>query len=123
MSHLTHHTGSASTGRRTFLHQAGWTAGFLGLGRYLQANEASSSSKRVIQPYGPLVRDKAGLLDLPRNFTYDVISRSGTRMADGMKVPGKFDDMAAFPGDNGRIILIRNHEVALDQPNFGPFPK
>ena len=44
-------------------------------------------------------------------------------MADGMKVPGKFDDMAAFPGDNGRIILIRNHEVALDQPNFGPFPK
>ena len=123
MSQLSHRQDSARSGRRAFLRQSGWTAGFLGLGSYLRASETSTSSDRVIQPYGPLVRDKAGLLDLPKNFSYEVISRSGTLMADGMKVPGKFDDMAAFPGDEGKIILIRNHEVALDQSNFGPFPK
>ena len=123
MSQLTHHKHSASSDRRAFLRQSGWTAGFLGLGRYLRANETSTSSTRVIQPYGPLVRDKAGLLDLPKNFSYDVISRSGTLMADGMKVPGKFDDMATFAGKDGRIILIRNHEIALGQDSLGPFPK
>ena len=61
-------------------------------------------------------------MDLPKNFSYDVISRGGTRMADGLKVPGKFDDMAAFQGVNGRVILIRNHELDLDQFRLGPFP-
>ena len=28
-----------------------------------------------------------------------------------MKVPGKFDDMAAFPGDNGRIILKKRVKI------------
>ena len=120
MSQPIRHQISPSSDRRAFLRRSSWTAGFLGLGRYLHAN-VSSKSQRVIQPYGPLVADKAGLLDLPEKFSYQVISRSGTRMADGLKVPGKFDDMAAFPGDDGRIILIRNHEVALDQVSYGPF--
>ena len=42
-------------------------------------------------------------------------------MNDGLRVPGRFDDMATFPGQNGRIILIRNHELALNQSEFGAF--
>lgn len=33
-------------------------------------------------------------------------------MRDGLLVPGLPDGMAAFPGNNGRTILIRNHEMS-----------
>ncbi|MEC9056220.1 MAG: alkaline phosphatase PhoX, partial [Verrucomicrobiota bacterium] len=113
----------AAPARRSFLKQSAIASGFLGLGLYLRAEKGSPPSKRVINPYGPLVPDKAKLLDLPAGFTYQVISKRGTRMSDGLRVPGKFDDMAAFPGTDGRIILIRNHELALNQPKLGPFPE
>lgn len=113
----------AAPARRSFLKQSAIASGFLGLGLYLRADTDSPPSKRVITPYGPLVPDKAKLLDLPAGFTYQVISKRGTRMSDGLRVPGKFDDMAAFPGADGRIILIRNHELALNQPKLGPFPE
>ena len=113
----------ATPARRSVLKQSAIASGFLGLGLYLRADKDSSPSKRVITPYGPLVPDKAKLLDLPAGFTYQVISKRGTRMSDGLRVPGKFDDMAAFPGADGRIILIRNHELALNQPKLGPFPE
>lgn len=32
-------------------------------------------------------------------------------MDDGLLMPDKPDGMATFPGRNGRIILIRNHEL------------
>ncbi len=112
----------ATPARRSFLKQSAIASGFLGLGLYLRADKDRSPSSRVINPYGPLVPDKARLLDLPAGFTYQVISRRGTRMSDGLRVPGKFDDMAVFPGEGGRVILVRNHELALDQASFGPFP-
>ena len=108
--------------RRSFLKQSAITSGFLGLSLYLRADKEDRTSERVIAPYGPLVPDRDKLLDLPADFTYEVISRRGTLMNDGLRVPGKFDDMATFPGQNGRIILIRNHELALDQSEFGAFP-
>ena len=112
----------ATPARRSFLKQSAIASGFLGLGLYLRADKDHSPSNRVINPYGPLVPDKAKLLDLPAGFTYQVISKRGTRMSDGLRVPGKFDDMAVFPGEGGRVILVRNHELALDQGSFGPFP-
>lgn len=73
----------------------------------------------LVNKYGPLVKDPAGLFDLPEGFTYKVISRAGEVMSDGLLVPDKPDGMAAFPGSRGRVILIRNHE--LMPTHAGPF--
>jgi secreted PhoX family phosphatase len=64
--------------------------------------------------YGPLAPatgyDKP-LLALPEGFTYQVLSVTGHVMRDGLKVPGRPDGMAAFPGADGRTLLVRNHEL------------
>lgn len=70
--------------------------------------------------YGPLQDDPAGIVRLPRGFTYQVISRTGDTMTDGLLVPGAHDGMAAFAGNDGRTILVRNHELTvLLQGAFG----
>lgn len=73
----------------------------------------------LIEKYGPLVEDPAGIFDLPAGFTYRIISRPGEVMSDGLLTPGRPDGMAAFPGSRGRVILVRNHE--LMPGNAGPF--
>lgn len=61
--------------------------------------------------YGPLQPDPAGLLDLPRGFTYRVLSRLDDAMDDGERVPDKADGMGCFALADGRIALVRNHEL------------
>ena len=61
------------------------------------------------------------LLDLPERFTAVGISRIGEVMDDGLWVPGKHDGMAAFPGPNGKTILIRNHELNATDKTVGAF--
>lgn len=61
-----------------------------------------------------LVPDPGGILDLPKGFDYTVVSRVGEPMSDGMTVPGLHDGMAAFPGENGTIRLVCNHEIQPD---------
>lgn len=104
--------------RRQFLGTAAMSAAFIGLARYLHGAESS----RVISPYGPLRADPEGLLDLPEGFHYRVISETGRRMDDGLKVPGKPDGMAAFDGGDDKVILVCNHELALKTAPLGPFP-
>jgi secreted PhoX family phosphatase len=70
------------------------------------ANAALRSST-----FGALRPDPAEILDLPADFRYRVVSRSGDLMSDGLRVPHDHDGMAAFSGDDGRIILICNHEL------------
>lgn len=85
--------------------------------RFLQSIAAAAApsmlygcrSSRSMNP--DLQVDPNGVLDLPRGFSYSVVSRRGTQMDDGLFVPGAHDGMAAFPGDDGRIILICNHEM------------
>ncbi|MBL4809373.1 MAG: DUF839 domain-containing protein [Phycisphaerales bacterium] len=69
--------------------------------------------------YGPLLKDPDGILNLPKGFSYHIISPMGVTMDDGLIVPGKHDGMAAFPyiNDDGsvdpdRCVIVRNHEVA-----------
>lgn len=71
--------------------------------------------------YGPLVRDPAGLLDLPAGFSYRVISEFGQRMDDGFLVPDNADGMGAFALDADRTILVRNHELRPVNMDRGPF--
>jgi secreted PhoX family phosphatase len=101
--------------RRDFLKYAiATTAGFAGLQRW--------SARPVLAggQYGALVRDER-LLDLPAGFSYQVISRTGERMSDGFLVPGAHDGMAAFPGPQGRTLIVRNHELSAGDLNTGPF--
>ncbi len=103
------------TTRRRFL---GTTAlAFIGLQRY----SGAASVSRTIQPFGPLLKDPSGILDLPAGFSYKIISRMGDTMADGLKVPGKPDGMAAFPGPDGKIVLVCNHELSPSMTGAGPF--
>jgi secreted PhoX family phosphatase len=90
----------------------------------LAAHAAWAASGRpagLAEGYGPLFRTAARntgeeLLALPRGFTYVVVSQTGQIMSDGNPTPIAFDGMAAFPGPDGLVRLIRNHEVRTD-PN------
>jgi len=101
--------------RRHFLGSVGAvTAGFVGL----RSLVASPDPHRV-EGYGELVRDPKKLFDLPTGFSYQTLSRTGETMSDGLFVPAAHDGMAAFPGPDGRTILVRNHEVSSTKN--GPF--
>ena len=58
-----------------------------------------------------LVADPDRILDLVAGLEYTVVSRFKDTMSDGLRVPAAHDGMAAFPGDNGRIRLVCNHEL------------
>jgi secreted PhoX family phosphatase len=68
-----------------------------------------------------LVADPNQLLELPGGFSYHVVSRAGDTMADGFKVPPAHDGMAAFPGADGRVILVCNHEMPPSYPEYSAF--
>lgn len=71
--------------------------------------------------FGALERDPNGILDLPKNFSYKIISRWGDEMDDGLLVPARADGMAAFEGPDGNIILVCNHENHPAHAKNGPF--
>ena len=104
------------TSRRAFLGSSGLA--FLGLQLYARA-EASS---RLIEPFGPLVTDPKGILDLPEGFSCRVLATRGETMGDGFKVPGQPDGMAAFPGPDGKVVLVSNHELPIGDNIPGPYP-
>lgn len=101
--------------RRQFLATTGLA--FAGLQRYALAD----TSARAADAFGPLLPDPDGILDLPEGFSYRILSRAGDRMSDGHRTPGLPDGMAAFAGDDGRVVLVRNHELNLDGTAHGPF--
>ncbi len=65
--------------------------------------------------------DPMAVLDLPDGFSYRVVSRAGGIMNDGLKMPPAHDGMAAFPGEDGRVILICNHELGPSFPEYSAF--
>jgi len=109
--------------RRRFLQDTAAVAvGFGGL-QTLSARLAEKDSL-LTKGYGPLLPDKAKVLELPKGFSYKIISKAGEKMDDRLILPGKPDGMAAFSGPNGTTILIRNHEVnPAVNPSLGAFGK
>lgn len=81
----------------------------------------SSVARSESSSLGPLRADPDRILDLPEGFSYRIVSRAGDRMADGFKVPHAHDGMAAFAGDDGRIILVCNHELEINELNLSAF--
>ncbi len=94
------------------------TAGFTGLQLFLRDPRLTTDPAGV--GYGDLVHDPRRLIDLPRGFSYSVVSTVGDDMDDGLIVPGGADGMATFEGPDGLTVLVRNHELNPDHPH-GPF--
>ena len=100
--------------RRRFLAMTGSAFAGLYLNSCTTAGPRAASSPALsgaASPVGPLLTDPAGLLDLPEGFSYRVISRLGTAMSDGGTVPDRADGMGCFDLGNGKLALVRNHEL------------
>lgn len=111
-----------SMDRRNFLQLTGMASlGFLGLHRFVSVDEPFNRKIVSRVGYGDLLPDPKGILNLPKGFSYKVISRQGDPMTDGLLVPGKGDGMATFGLDKDRTILIRNHELSATDVNEGAF--
>ncbi|MCA9698866.1 MAG: DUF839 domain-containing protein, partial [Myxococcales bacterium] len=107
--------------RRTLLLGAG--AGLLG-GAALLAGFATLGCRErqsSAGPWGPLIPDPNGILDLPAGFSYVILSQAGDEMDDGYRTPGRPDGMACFPGPEGTLILMRNHEISVGDVGLGPY--
>lgn len=112
--------------RRAFMRRAGVASlGFVGLHAFAchPVRNPKEQAALLDYGYGPLVEDPDGILNLPRGFSYKIISRSGEAMSDGFLVPGKADGMATFAGKSGRTVLVRNHEIGPESYDEGPFGK
>ncbi|MCB2065909.1 MAG: DUF839 domain-containing protein [Erythrobacter sp.] len=103
--------------RRRFL--ALTSSAFAGLALSACAPRATGVASAASRPSGPLVPDPEGVLDLPQGFSYRVISRLGDMMDDGFTVPDRADGMGCFDLGNGRIALVRNHELTPDKDGGG----
>jgi uncharacterized protein len=93
---------------------------FAGLSKYAHA-ALPPMAKNEVFGYGALLRDPNSLIDLPKGFSYRVISRFGNLMDDGFVVPSAGDGMGAFAYGKGKVALVRNHELSGRDARFGPF--
>ncbi len=100
--------------RRHFLVTS--SLAFLGLQKLLANPSPSPASK-----FGELIPDPKRILDLPKGFSYRILSKSGDTMSDGFKVPGYPDGMGAFDAPDGKIVLVRNHELDIAAQHLSPF--
>lgn len=98
--------------RRRFLHAIVAAAA---APTFIQACQSKSTSRTALRA------DPNRIIDLPPGYSYTVVSRRGEAMSDGLVVPGAHDGMAAFDGENGRVILVRNHEVGVSWLDDSPF--
>jgi secreted PhoX family phosphatase len=70
--------------------------------------------------FGALVKDPAGVFDLPKGYSYRIVQRVGETMTDGYQVPASFDGMGCFAApEPGKVVLMRNHENTF-VPGTGP---
>lgn len=107
--------------RRELMAMAATSLAFGGLSRAFAQAAPVEPTANEVEGYGALVPDPKGLFDLPRGFTYDIVSRAGQVMDDGFLTPGKLDGMACFPGSGDEVILVRNHELKPADVAISPF--
>jgi len=118
-------------GRRSFLLGSATAAGGLAVAGPLRAllarsgDEGAPSRRGSGVGYGPLapVRDGTSglpLLMLPDGFRYVSFGWAGDPLLDGSPTPGAHDGMAALPGRDGLVHIVRNHELGGDGGVFAP---
>lgn len=105
----------SSISRRELLRNGAYTAGgaaAVALGGGGMAAGHPRWRHRRTPGFGDPVPDPGGLIDLPRGFSYRVVSAEGEALTNGAPVPGDHDGMAAFRGRGGSTVLVRNHELS-----------
>ncbi|MCB2077700.1 MAG: DUF839 domain-containing protein [Novosphingobium sp.] len=100
-----------NTDRRTFLATGSAFAALLASSCVARRSPPAGATPAGL--YGALQADPAGLLDLPKGFSYRVISRLGDAMDDGGTVPDRADGMGCFDLGRGKLALVRNHELTV----------
>ncbi|MEZ4885027.1 MAG: DUF839 domain-containing protein [Chitinophagales bacterium] len=104
--------------RRQFVKRLGMTGlGFMGLQSFLLQSTCTNAMTTNLSKmkYGALREDPLGIFNLPKGFSYKIISKKGDKMDDGLLVPGRCDGMATFEGKDGRVIIVRNHEINIEK--------
>ncbi len=106
------------------LNRRNFTGGLtaLAFAGFAQHSSLANTGKALSHKgYGPLQADPNGLLDLPEGFSYSVISEFRGAMSDGNRVPDRADGMGCFAMPDGKIALVRNHELKVGHFDDGPF--
>jgi hypothetical protein len=88
------------------------------------AGTAANAATRSATGYGPLVPDPAGILSLPKGFSYKIVATSGETVMDGGALtPADMDGMGAFATATG-TTLVYNHEISgKEQPPVPNTPR
>ena len=86
---------------------------FAGYAQRSTASLQGPTYRNEIAGYGDLLPDPAGFLDLPRGFTYQVISSAGEAMEDGFIVPDNFDGLGCFALPGGILALVRKRALGV----------
>jgi len=86
---------------------------------------AAGRPEGIVTGYGPLkpvadLTTGTSLLELPEGFSYRTLGWAGSPMAGDAPTPGAHDGMGVVAQRNGRLVLVRNHEVVSDTGAFGP---
>jgi secreted PhoX family phosphatase len=111
--------GSIAFDRRGFAKGLIATA-FAGLA--LHSRHVSAAMLADANRFGAPIPDPAGLLDLPKGFSYKIVSQYGQLMSDGRQVPNSADGMGCTTLPDGRLCLMRNHELGTDELKHGACP-
>ncbi len=111
--------------RRDFIKTGLVAAGGIGLGlAALQRSWQKGAVPVMHEALGPLapVRDETtglALLKLPKGFRYHTFGWAGQTMSDGFISPERCDGMGVVSANNGKITLVRNHELRGSSGAFG----
>ncbi|MGH3071348.1 MAG: PhoX family protein [Gaiellaceae bacterium] len=109
--------------RRGFLQRVAVATGGAALWPFADVVATAEASRGAT--LGPVqdLRDGKVRLHLPEGFEYRSFHDTDgppVVLGDGTVLPGRHDGMAAFPGPEGKVWLVRNHEVNGPAPAFGP---
>ena len=110
--------------RRTFLERVAVATGGAALWPFADvvASAHAAPDPGTLAPVADL-RDGKVRLHLPEGFEYRSFHDTDgppVFLADGTRLPGRHDGMAAFPGPEGKFWLVRNHEVNGPARTPGP---
>ncbi len=113
--------------RRTFLAGSAAAVGGVAVGGPFAGFLAGPVAASPMPSLGPIadLRDGQVRLWLPPGFQYRSFhdTEQPVVLDDGTALPGRHDGMAAFPGQDGNVVLVRNHEINNPVPAFGDASK
>lgn len=110
--------------RRTVLRSSVVAAAVLGGPFSGLTTGAAAEPRRNLKGLFPVKDKRDGVvrLHLPRGFQYRSFHDTSTPVVleDGTVLPPNHDGMGAFDDPDGRIVLVRNHELNNPPPEAGP---